>query len=82
MESFEQDAHGFLLCGFRGASLQPCLLEGFGGGFLAPGDKTGVGYFVGMVFSQVVQQVQPVVGQFRRSGSLVLFHFLMDLVDE
>ena len=33
-----------------------------------------------MVFSQVVQQVQPVIGQFHWNGFLVLFHLFMDLV--
>ena len=76
----QQDAHGFLVGVFHRAARPPFLFKGGGGGFLPFCNKVCIGNIVGMVFSQVVQQVQPVIGQFRRDGFLVLFHFLMDLV--
>ena len=81
VQPVQQDAHGFLVGVFHRAARPPFLFKGDGGGFLPLCNEVRVGNFVGMVFSQVVQQVQPVVGQFRRNGFLVLFHFLMDLVD-
>ena len=76
----QQEAHSFLVSMFHRAACQPFLFKGYCGGFLLFNNKVCVGNFVGMVFSQVVQQVQPIIGQFRRKGFLVLFHFLMDLV--
>ena len=80
VQPVQQDAHGFLVGILDRTSCRPFFFKGGGGSFLPLCNKVRVGNFVGMVFSQVVQQVQPVVGQFRWDGFLVLFHFLMDLV--
>ena len=42
VQPFEQDAHGFLLCGFHRTSRRPFLLECFRGGFLPSCNEWGV----------------------------------------